>query len=67
MFDENTDLENRKCLICGVLEDESHVLLYCSLYTDLRAKLFEQAIALEPSFVNMCKNDQHSFLLTILK
>ncbi|MCG8046233.1 MAG: reverse transcriptase family protein, partial [Candidatus Thiodiazotropha endolucinida] len=28
--------ENRKCKVCGILEDEFHFLLECPLYTDLR-------------------------------
>ena len=30
-------LENRKCQVCNILEDEFHFILECSLYNDLRA------------------------------
>ena len=30
-------LENRKCQLCNILEDEFHFILECSLYNDLRA------------------------------
>ena len=31
-----TPFENRKCKICGVLEDEYHFVLECLLYVDIR-------------------------------
>ena len=31
-------LDNRKCMICNVLEDEFHFVLECSFYKDLKKK-----------------------------
>ena len=48
---ENIPLDERKCLFCDVIERESHALLDCILYTDLRSELFAKAQAVnEESF-----------------
>ena len=36
MKPQATPFENRKCKICGVLEDEYHFVLECLLYVDIR-------------------------------
>ena len=30
--------QDRKCVTCGVLEDESHVIFHCPVFNDVRAK-----------------------------
>ena len=37
-----TPLDDRLCLICGVLEDEFHFMLECSLYNDERKKYIKR-------------------------
>ena len=36
---DNIDINNRLCPSCSVIESESHFLLSCSLYSDLRKHL----------------------------
>ena len=40
---ENLDANQRLCYVCNVVEDESHVILDCSLYNDQRHVLFSKA------------------------
>ena len=35
---QSIPIDDRKCRVCGSLEDEFHFILQCSLYTDLRKK-----------------------------
>ena len=39
---ERTHLDDRKCKVCHVLEDEYHFILECQLYTDLRKRLISK-------------------------
>jgi hypothetical protein len=40
---ENKNVNERVCFIChDQIEDEKHVLLDCSLYADLRERLFNE-------------------------
>lgn len=45
-------LDNRKCRICGVLEDEYHFILECSIYNELRKTYIKQYFWRRP---NMAK------------
>ena len=37
-------LENRICMLCGTgaVEDETHFLLYCEIYAELRQQMYDQ-------------------------
>lgn len=63
---ENLPLDERKCPFCNVLEDESHVLLECSLYDDLRAVLLEKASLYENDFRNKPVSDQLRIIFTTI-
>ena len=61
---ENLSVEERKCLYCkDVVEDESHVLLDCPLYNDIRCKLFKQ---LQAQQCNLLCLNKIELLRTIL-
>lgn len=52
--------ENRKCKVCGVLEDEFHFVLECPLYIELRVKYISKYYYKHPSmlkFIELLKSD----------
>ncbi len=53
-------INERVCKMCnlGVVEDEKHFLLTCSLYADLRDCLYKHFESLEDSFINLNDNDK---------
>ena len=61
---ENLKLNERKCPFCSAVEDESHVLLECNVYNDLRTNLFSKAVEIKPNFSFLSKPDQLSLLLS---
>ena len=61
---ERLNVSDRKCPFCDNIEDESHVFLDCFLYDDIRQSLFEKAIAIDNTFLNMSKVDKLIFLFT---
>lgn len=61
---ENLRVEDRKCTFCNTVEDESHVILECNLYDDLRQILFGRAQLIQPGFVNMSSQEQLKFIFT---
>ena len=54
--------ERRLCPFCNVIEGESHVLLDCHLYNDLRTVLYETAISCLPDFANYDRTDKLDFI-----
>ena len=46
-----TPLDNRKCIICNILEDEYHFVLDCSLYLNLRTQYINKYFWKRPSMV----------------
>ena len=61
---ENIPLEERKCLFCNVIESESHALLDCILYTDLRSELFAKAQAVNEEFIFLSAEHKLIFLFS---
>ena len=57
-------VSERKCPFCDSVEDESHVILDCYLYNDLRETLFDRASVLDHNFMNLTKQDKLVFLFT---
>ena len=55
-----TPLTDRLCKYCNssAIEDETHFLLDCDLYTDIRSTLFEKALCLEENFHNLETDDK---------
>jgi len=60
-----TPLSNRICKFCNKseIENESHFLSSCELYSDLRFSLWQQALAINPIFINISTVDQTTFLM----
>ena len=61
---EGLNIDDRKCPFCNVIESESHVILNCTLYDDIRAYLFDSALVLHPQFNAMSDDERFSFLFT---
>lgn len=61
---EGLRVGNRLCPFCGEVEDESHVLLRCYMYDDLRQTLFDKAITIDGNFTSLTEHCQLQFLFT---
>ena len=61
---ENIPLEERKCLFCNVIESESHALLDCILYIDLRSELFAKTQAVNEEFIFLSAEHKLIFLFS---
>ena len=61
---ENIPLEERKCFFCNAIESESHALLDCILYTDLRSELFAKAQAVNEEFIFLSAEQKLIFLFS---
>ena len=61
---EGLEIDDRKCPFCGEVEDESHVLLRCYMYDDLRRTLFDKAIDINENFSSFTEHGQLQFLFT---
>ena len=61
---ENLELKDRKCPFCNVVETETHVILNCTLYSDIRNDLFQIALSVNPLFQNMSESEKFIFLFT---
>ena len=48
-----TPLENRKCKLCNVLEDEYHFVLECDLYKELRKKYIKRYYWQRPNMMKL--------------
>ena len=61
----NLAIEDRLCPFClNITEDETHVMLNCGMYDDIRAKLFKKACDLNPNFNMLANDDQMRFLFS---
>ena len=60
-----TPLNERLCKFCNTnsIESETHFLLECELYSDLRQSLFEKALELNDSFINLNSSEKLKFLM----
>ena len=60
-----TQLNERLCKFCNTnsIESETHFLLECELYSDLRQSLFEKALELNDSFINLNSSEKLKFLM----
>ena len=59
-----TPLERRLCENCGVTETESHVLLDCPLYNDIRAEFFSHVLDVQPDFTAFSAEDKLTFIFS---
>ena len=58
-----TPLEDRLCSVCGIIEDELHLLVGCRSYARERQELFEKIPNLFPQFQHMDNTDKFVFML----
>ena len=56
-------LENRLCIFCdgSHIETETHFLLHCDFYTDIRRDLFSKANQVCECFSNMNDTEKNDF------
>ena len=61
-----TPLNDRICKYCSMhtLEDETHFLLDCPFYDDIRYNLFNVASTMHPQFLTLSKNDKLLVLMS---
>ena len=60
---EGLPVDRRLCPFCHVVENEIHVLLYCSLYNDIRNVLFSKVRTLFPDFSLLENTDKMKIIL----
>ena len=54
---------DRTCNVCGILEDETHFLIHCSLYKREREVLFSNVLIIHTGFSDMSDENKFVFLL----
>ena len=56
----NMKVEERLCTLCeqNVVEDETHFLLSCNVYSELRLALFSNVLEIVPDFYTKCISDK---------
>ena len=55
-------MNERKCVHCGILEDEFHFTLECNNHKDLRYTFINKNVWLRPNmpkFINLINSDNH--------
>jgi hypothetical protein len=58
-------IHERVCFMCTTcVEDETHVILKCPLYSDLREDLVRQCIESNPNFTALCDSEKLAFILS---
>ena len=58
-------LADRICEHCNILEDEIHIILYCSKFTSEREILFKQVTDIFPHFSSLDYLDKFIFLMNL--
>ena len=56
-----TPFNERKCVICNLLEDEFHFVLDCSIYKELRKQYIAKYYWIRPNmmkFIELCTSDR---------
>ena len=61
---EGLKLDARLCPFCDNVESESHVLLHCPVYNDLKEPLFWSAVSNNREFLTLCDTDKCIFLFS---
>ena len=57
-------VEQRVCEECQVVEDECHVIMYCTLYTDIRDQLFIEICDITSHFQTLTPDDQFLMIMS---
>ena len=64
---ENLNVDQRLCHFCNdAIEDETHVVLFCSAYEDLRNNLVSKAVSVLSNFSELSAKEKMKFLFTKL-
>jgi hypothetical protein len=54
---EHIKLEERCCFNCSnLIEDETHVILHCPVYSDFRNNLFTEVLKVNRNFMRLSEN-----------
>ena len=62
---EQLAISDRVCFHCtSKVEDESHVLINCPLYSTLRQKLIEKSIEIDPRFSDFTDSQKIVFIMS---
>jgi len=62
---ENIPFDSRICPVCtSGVETETHVLLTCNLYDDIRSTLFAKATLIDEHFIDFSMQDKVNFILS---
>lgn len=62
---ENLKLEERCCFNCpNLIEDETHVILHCPVYSDFRNNLFTEILKVNIIFMNLSDCQKMVFLFS---
>ena len=56
-------VQNRLCAVCGVVEDESHFIMVCPLYIDLRNEFLTKIDSMFPMLNQFSSYDKFIFLM----
>jgi hypothetical protein len=66
-FKNKIPLENRLCTLCNVneVEDETHFMIRCSYYSDLRHKMFSDITDAYINFNDLSDYDKFQFLMSV--
>ena len=54
----------RVCEECQVVEDECHVIMHCTLYTDIRDQLFIEICDITSHFQTLTPDDQFLMIMS---
>ena len=57
-------VEQRVCEECQVVEDECHVIMHCTLYTDIRDQLFIEICDITSHFQTLTPDDQFLMIMS---
>jgi hypothetical protein len=62
---ENIRLEERCCFNCSnLIEDETHVILHCPVYSDFRNNLFTEVLKVNRNFMRLSDCQKMVFLFS---
>ena len=57
-------IDERLCSSCGIIEDEFHFVIECTLFDDNRSELFKKIANINQSFLNMNSRTKFIYLLS---
>ena len=66
----STPINDRKCSVCNILEDEYHFILECQMFNDLKIKLIPDLYRIRPNmqkFVSLLNNNHVNIIKQLAK